>query len=103
MPAFQKEDFMPPSDELKSRVDFVYVENKFDTTDPGRFWKGVGKYKADYIETCIILKRKALGPVVAQIVSPNDSPESKLRAIYARIQQLRNTSFDENRAGTQKR
>ena len=93
VPAFQKEDFMPPSDELKSRVDFVYVENKFDTTDPGRFWKGVGKYKADYIET-YVLKRKALEPVVAQIVSPNDSPESKLRAIYARIQQLRNTSYE---------
>src|SRR5216684_39413 len=31
---------------------------------------------------------------VAQIVSPNDPPEAKLRKIYDRVQQLRNTSFE---------
>jgi hypothetical protein len=31
---------------------------------------------------------------VAQIVSPNDPPESKLRKIYDRVQQLRNTSYE---------
>jgi hypothetical protein len=32
---------------------------------------------------------------VAQIVAPGDSPEVKLRKIYARVQQFRNTSFEE--------
>jgi hypothetical protein len=31
---------------------------------------------------------------VAQIVSPSDTPEMKLQKIYARVQQLRNTSFE---------
>jgi hypothetical protein len=31
---------------------------------------------------------------VAQIVSPSDSPEAKLRKIYDRVQQFRNTSFE---------
>jgi hypothetical protein len=31
---------------------------------------------------------------VAQIVSTNDSPEVKLQKIYARVQQLRNTSYE---------
>ena len=26
VPAFQTEDFMPPEDELKARVDFIYEE-----------------------------------------------------------------------------
>jgi hypothetical protein len=31
---------------------------------------------------------------VAQIVSPNDPPDVKLQKIYARVQQLRNTSYE---------
>ena len=31
---------------------------------------------------------------VAQIVSPNDSQEVKLRKIYDRVQQIRNTSYE---------
>ena len=31
---------------------------------------------------------------VAQIISPNDSDEEKLQKIYARVQQIRNTSFE---------
>src|ERR1051325_6670146 len=31
---------------------------------------------------------------VAQIVSANDTPEVKLQKIYARVQQLRNTSYE---------
>ncbi len=31
---------------------------------------------------------------VAQIVSPNDSQDVKLRKIYDRVQQIRNTSYE---------
>ena len=31
---------------------------------------------------------------VGQIVSPSDPPEVKLQKIYARVQQIRNTSFE---------
>jgi transglutaminase-like putative cysteine protease len=31
---------------------------------------------------------------VAQIISPNDPPEVKLRKIYDRVQQIRNTSYE---------
>jgi len=39
-------------------------------------------------------KRKAMDAAVAQIVSPSDSPEVKLRKIYDRVQQVRNTSYE---------
>jgi len=39
-------------------------------------------------------KRKAMEQAVAQIVSPTDPPDVKLQKIYARVQQLRNTSYE---------
>jgi hypothetical protein len=91
IPAFQLEDFMPPPDELKSRVDFIYAGET--DRDPASYWKRVGKEWNDYLET-FLGKRKEMEQAVAQIVSPNDSPEVKLRKIYDRVQRLRNTSFE---------
>ena len=36
IPAFQTEEFMPPEDELKSRVDFVYSQ-ELPTEDVNKF------------------------------------------------------------------
>jgi hypothetical protein len=44
-------------------------------------------------------KRKVMEEAVAQIVTPTDSPEVKLQKIYARIQQIRNTSNHGTPAG----
>jgi len=91
IPAFQTEDFMPPENELKSRVDFIY-EDDFSETEPEKFWKHLGKKRNDNLE-CFIGKRKAMEAAVAQIVGPTDSPEVKLRKIYDRVQAIRNTSY----------
>jgi hypothetical protein len=92
IPAFQTEDFMPPPNELKSRVDFDYEPASGDR-DPEEFWKRIGKARNLYLEN-FIGKRKAMEEAVAQIVSPNDTPEVKLHKIYERVQRLHNTSFD---------
>jgi hypothetical protein len=42
--AFQIEDYMPPANELKSRVDFIY-ESTFVEKDQAGFWKYVGKQR----------------------------------------------------------
>ena len=91
IPAFQSEDFMPPENELKSRVDFIYVSDI--ETDPEKFWKKQGKKYNEEIEI-FIGKRKAMEGAVASIVSPNDSPETKIRKIYARVLQIHNNSMD---------
>jgi len=92
IPAFQTEDFMPPENELKSRVDFTYHESE-GTQTPEKFWKETGKKMNDELES-FVGKRKAMEQAVAQIISPNDSDEEKLQKIYARVQQIRNTSFE---------
>jgi hypothetical protein len=92
IPAFRTEDYMPPANELKSRVDFTYSDEAFEK-EPSQFWKKTGKKLNDRMES-FIGKRKAMEEAVAQIVSPNDSPEVKLQKIYARVQQIRNTSYE---------
>jgi len=39
---FQSEDFMPPENELKSHVDFIYEEG-FSEKDQANYWKHFGK------------------------------------------------------------
>jgi hypothetical protein len=91
IPAFQSEDFMPPENELKSRVDFIYSEDSFEP-DAAKYWKKVGKRLNDRLEG-FVNKRKPMEQAVSQIVAPEDSQEVKLRKIYARVQQMRNTSY----------
>jgi hypothetical protein len=109
IPAFQREDFMPPENELKSRVDFVYggdfrPQEGLEPRDDIRFenstqavkkvfWKRVGQTWNDYLET-FVGKRGAMEKAAAQLVSPNDSPEVKLRKLYDRVRQIRNTSYE---------
>jgi hypothetical protein len=92
VPAFQTEDYMPPPDELRSRVDFIYEEG-FAAKDQASYWKNFGKKRDGQLES-FIGKRNAMLQAVAQIVSPNDSQDVKLRKIYDRVQQIRNTSYE---------
>ena len=92
VPAFQTEDYMPPPSELMSRVDFIY-ESDLVEKDQAAFWKHFGKKRNGQLES-FIGKRKAMEQAVAQIVSPSDTQEVKLRKIYDRVQQIRNTSFE---------
>lgn len=95
IPAFQTEDFMPPENELKARVDFIYSDETLEL-DADKFWKKQGKKLNERVES-FVGKRKAMEQAVAQIVSPNDSPEMKLQKIYARVQQMRNTSYEKEK------
>lgn len=90
--AFQTEDYMPPEDELKSRVDFIYSLEPPEQ-DKTKFWNQVGKKRYDQLNS-FLGKHGAMQSVVAQTVSPQDDAETKLRKLYARVQQLRNTSYE---------
>jgi hypothetical protein len=85
--AFQIEDFMPPEDELKSRVDFTYSEDNVSKT-ADQFWKQHGKKMNGFVES-FTDKHKAMEQAISQIVSNDDTPEMKLQKIYARVQRFR--------------
>ncbi len=92
IPAFHVEDYMPPPSELRARVNFIY-EDEYMDHEPDQFWRHVNKKRYDFLEA-FIDKRKAMEQAVSQIVSPSDPPEVKLRKIYDRVQQIRNTSYE---------
>lgn len=92
IPAFQAEDDMPPEGAMKFRVDFVYSEDGFEK-EPEKFWKRQGKKMSDAAES-FVNKRKAMEQAVAEIVSPSEAQEVKLQKIYARVQKIRNISYE---------
>src|SRR5262249_12855957 len=91
IPAFQVEDDMPPEDAVRFVVDFVYSD-QFEK-DSNEFWKKRGKKLNDVVEE-FVGKRKAMEQAVGQIVAAGDSPQTKAEKIYARVQQLRNLSYE---------
>ena len=101
IPAFQEEDYMPPENELKFRVDFVYHDS-MPERDVNKFWASFSKKRNGWAED-FVNKRKAMEQAVAQIVSSGDSPEAKLQKIYARTQQVRNLSYEEEKTEQQEK
>ncbi len=99
--AFKVEDYMPPENELKFRVDFVYNEDAFEQSED-KYWRSFGKKQNDRVES-FVGKRKAMEEAVAGIVSPSDTPEVKLQKIYARCQQVRNLSYETHRSGEEEK
>jgi len=93
IPAFQVEDFMPPENELKYRIDFIYSDETSLEKDPAKFWKAEAKKQNGRVED-FVNKKKAMEQAVSQTVTSGDSQEVKLRKIYARVQQIRNISYE---------
>ena len=91
VPAFIIEDHMPPENELKFRVVFVYRDEPFESNIE-KYWKQWGK-KANGKAEGFADKRKAMEEAVNGIVSAGDAPEVKLRKIYDRVQQIKNLSY----------
>ena len=96
VPAFVSEDLMPPEEELKMRVDFIYLDEDSAEKDPVVFWRNFGKHQFHKVED-FVDQRQAMTRAVAQIVAADDSPGVKLHKIYARAQQIRNRSFERRR------
>ena len=97
IPAFQVEDYMPPENEMKYRVDFIYSDDTILEKDTANFWKSEAKKQNERTES-FVNKKKAMEQAVAQTVSPGDSPAVKLQKIYARAQQMRNLTYEKEKS-----
>ena len=90
IPAFQEEDFAPPESVLEWRVNFYYGTSKM--LKPKDFWKDEGKYWSKNVEGFI---GHPDANVLKQIVAPSDSPDQKLRKIYAYVQKIKNLNYEQ--------
>jgi hypothetical protein len=88
IPALIKEPYMPPMDLLRWRVNFYYRT----TSKPQDFWKDEGKYWNKKVGSFLDHKT-GIEAAVQQILAPTDTPEVKVRKIYAYVSKLENRSF----------
>jgi len=91
VPAYEEEQFSLPEAQLIPRIDFFYRSD--NAKNPDEYWKKIGKELYEGAES-FIGKRGGIRAAVATIVGPTDDNETKLRKIYARVQQIRNLSYE---------
>jgi hypothetical protein len=93
VPAFVTEDFMPPEDAMKYRVEFIYEGEGSRQREPAAYWKAFAKrYERNLLS--FVSAKGVLEAEVARLVQPGDSKEAVARKLYARAQQIRNLSFE---------
>jgi len=90
IPAFEEEDFAPPSDVLKMRVNFYYGTDKMGK--PQEFWKNEGKYWNKEVDK-FAGHSAAVAAAASKAVSPTDTADQKARKIYAYVQKIKNLTF----------
>src|SRR5262249_5315714 len=79
--------------ELKYRVDFVYVDGDVSGETQEKYWKHFNR-DVYHEQEKFIDRDKAMQRAVAEIVQPDDPPETKLRKIYARVQRINNETYE---------
>jgi hypothetical protein len=94
IPAFEEEAFAPPDGEIRARMDLFYSSTTF--SDPDLFWKYIGGTWATVPED-VVGDRRYFREVAASLTQANDTPEAKLRKLYARAQQIRNLNYEVKR------
>ncbi len=94
--AIVDEPLMPPKAVMEPSVEFYYVTpGQPDPTDPpAKFWGHYAKQWDGEISH-FIDKKDALNQELSKIVAGGDSPDTKLRKIYARVEQIRNLSMED--------
>ncbi len=90
IPAFEEEEYAPPSNLSKMRVNFYYGSSRM--VKPEQFWKDEGEYWNKEVES-FAGHSAAVAAAVNQVIVPSDTPEQKARKIYAFVQKIRNLSY----------
>ena len=89
VPALLDEDFMPPPSERMSVGSYYTHEGP---SSPQEFWNKRKKKLTGAVDGFV--KPKSVEAEVRALIAGADSPDAKLRKLYARAQQIRNVTFE---------
>jgi uncharacterized protein DUF3857/transglutaminase superfamily protein len=89
--AIDEEEHMPPESFLNSRVHFYYTVGYV-----GNYWGTISKARAERAKK-FIEKTRFLERAANDIAPPSDPPETRLRKLHARVQQVRYLSYEPSR------
>jgi hypothetical protein len=99
VPALPDDDWMPPLNTYKWRVEFIYPSvYKTDTA----FWEDAGKTWSSVIRE-FINPTGTLKKAAAEIVAPGDSETQKAEKIYAAVMKLENTDFTRRKSEVERK
>jgi hypothetical protein len=96
-----KEEYGLPEDDLRGHVEFTYTDIE-RSNNADEFWNKVAKKWADE-QDHFIGKHSEVRQAAEQAVSPNDPPETKLRKLYARAQQVHNTQEETDKTAQEEK
>jgi hypothetical protein len=100
VPKFDAEEYMPPEDDFRPVIFFYYGGREMSS--PEGFWDEWQKLIAAYVEKYIGNSRE-ISDAAAKAIGGETDPEKKLRKLYARAQQIRNTSFERERTSEERK
>jgi hypothetical protein len=92
--AFLKEYNMPPEDAIRSSISFYYIIG--DVFSPSQFWIEQGRAGGEKLDR-FIGEPKQYRKEVEKLVQPSDSQELQLRKLYARVQEIRALSMEQDK------
>ncbi len=90
IPAFEKEELMPPENEVRAQVEFFYQNSEIKKTED--YWKEQGKLWRSQAED-FMKKRGGVEREAASIVQGANTAEEKLHKLYTRVQQMTNLNY----------
>jgi hypothetical protein len=100
VPPEPDDDWMPPMNTLRWRVEF-FISHTYDSTGDD-WWKDAGKVWTDRVKDFI----KPTGQIkkaAAAIFAPEDTDEKKAEKIYAAVMKLENTSFTRQKSKAERK
>jgi hypothetical protein len=92
VPGLPDEDYMLPADELREHVEFIYDKDQH-FPEAKQYWDNVARSKFQFQDE-FIGKRGSIRDLVGKLTTNADSPEQKLRKLYARAQEIHNVDAD---------
>jgi transglutaminase-like putative cysteine protease len=95
VPAFEPEMSMPPEENFKPEVRFFYGGRELQSSNA--FWRDYGQEWFTDSEK-FIGNHQEIRSLAAELTAGESDPEKKLRKLYARVQQIRNISFERQRS-----
>jgi uncharacterized protein DUF3857 len=99
----EDEPLMPPRQALEARVEFFYRETGQPSGETAeQYWNRMGKKWSDELDR-FLNKKSVLDGELSQTVASGDTPESKLRKIYARVQRIRDLSYEPAKTAAEKK
>ncbi|HEY6443737.1 MAG TPA: DUF3857 domain-containing protein [Candidatus Acidoferrales bacterium] len=94
----EQEQLMPPPSALQARVEFYYRNrDEPESETPDQYWKRMGKTWNGQVDH-FLDKKKELAAEVSQDVNGSDTPEMKLRKLYARAGKIRNLDIEDEKS-----